>query len=117
MSSDNSEPKNEFHQVEEVDSHGPPNEKNWRQHSEVLVDPDLINEAVLGENREHEMGLWESVKAYPMACFWAAIMCFTIVGPAIYYSMSFYPPSWLHSKQVPISRIAEICQCFLRSSS
>lgn len=115
MSSDH--PKNEFQQVEEVDSHGSSNEKNWRQRSEVLVDPDLLTEAVQGENREHEMGLWESVKEYPMACFWAAIMCFTIVSPAICYSMSFYPPSLHHFKQDYISRTAEICHCSLPNGS
>lgn len=54
-----------------------------RQHSiknsEVLVDKELMTNAFEGENREHEETLWEAAKAHPMACFWAFIMCFTIV--------------------------------------
>ena len=52
-------------------------------HSEVLVNPDFMNDAFQGENREHEMGLWEAAKNYPMACMWAFIMAFTIVSPRI----------------------------------
>lgn len=51
-------------------------------HSEVLVNKDLMVNAFDGENREHEMGVWEAAKAHPMACFWAFIMCFTIVSVA-----------------------------------
>jgi SP family general alpha glucoside:H+ symporter-like MFS transporter len=29
-------------------------------HDEVLVDPELMNDAFMAENREHEMGLWVS---------------------------------------------------------
>src|SRR4051812_33807425 len=50
-------------------------------HSEVLVNPDLMNDAVDGENREHEEGMWASFKSHPWACLWAFIMCFTIVSP------------------------------------
>jgi len=49
-------------------------------HSEVLVDAYLLTDAFRGENREHEMSLWESVKSHPMACMWAFIFCFTIVS-------------------------------------
>jgi hypothetical protein len=49
-------------------------------HSEVLVNADLMNDAFDGENREHEMGTWEAVKAHPWACLWAFTMCFTIVS-------------------------------------
>lgn len=49
-------------------------------HSDVLVDAHLMQEAFDGENREHEMGLWEAVKTHPMACLWAFIFCFTIVS-------------------------------------
>lgn len=52
------------------------------EHSDVLVNPDLMHDAFDGENREHEMGVWEAVKTYPWACFWATIMCFTIVSAA-----------------------------------
>ncbi|TGO08240.1 hypothetical protein BTUL_0219g00090 [Botrytis tulipae] len=49
------------------------------EHAEVLVDKDLMNVAFEGENREHEMGMWEAAKQHPMACFWASTFCFTIV--------------------------------------
>ncbi|KAL2799939.1 general substrate transporter [Aspergillus keveii] len=47
--------------------------------SNTLADRNLLNDAVDGENREHQMGVWEAAKRYPWACFWAFIMCFTIV--------------------------------------
>lgn len=50
--------------------------------SDVLVNADLMHDAFDGENREHEMGVWEAVQTYPWACFWAFIMCFTIVSAA-----------------------------------
>ncbi|KAL3453044.1 general substrate transporter [Aspergillus insuetus] len=46
--------------------------------SNTLADGNLLNDAVDGENREHQMGVWEAAKRYPWACFWAFIMCFTI---------------------------------------
>lgn len=50
------------------------------QHSdEILKNEDLMHEAFEGENHEHSMGVWEAAKSHPMACFWAFIMCFTIV--------------------------------------
>jgi SP family general alpha glucoside:H+ symporter-like MFS transporter len=36
--------------------------------------------AIEAENAEHNMGVWEAVKAYPMASFWAFIMSCTIVS-------------------------------------
>jgi SP family general alpha glucoside:H+ symporter-like MFS transporter len=54
------------------------------KHSGVLGNVDLMHDAVDGENREHETGVWAAVKGHPWACFWAFIMCFTIVsGPRI----------------------------------
>ena len=50
------------------------------QPSEVLADKDMMNHAYDGENKEHEMGVWQSAKMYPMACLWAFIFCFTIVS-------------------------------------
>ncbi|WQF77564.1 Putative major facilitator, sugar transporter, major facilitator superfamily [Colletotrichum destructivum] len=47
--------------------------------SKVLGDTDFMNDAFDGENEEHELGMWEAVKTHPKACFWAFIMCFTIV--------------------------------------
>ncbi|KZZ88060.1 maltose permease [Moelleriella libera RCEF 2490] len=49
------------------------------QHSEVLANRDLMSDAFDGENREHEMGVWQAVKSHPWACFYAFGMCFTIV--------------------------------------
>ena len=49
-------------------------------HSKVLADSDLMNDAFDGENEEHEQSLWAAVKSHPKACFWAFVMCFTIVS-------------------------------------
>ena len=57
-------------------------EKNLH-HSEVLVNADLMNEAFAAENREHEETILHAIKAHPMACFWAFLMCFTIVSPPV----------------------------------
>lgn len=51
--------------------------------SEVLVNPDLISEAIDGENHEHNQGFLAAVKAHPWACFWAFLMSFTIVSPCL----------------------------------
>ncbi|KAH6880105.1 general substrate transporter [Thelonectria olida] len=48
-------------------------------HAEVLKNQDLMTDAFDGENREHELGVWEATKLHPWACLWAFIMCFTIV--------------------------------------
>lgn len=48
-------------------------------HNEVLTNKDLMNEAIEGENKEHEMGVWAAAKTHPLACMWAFIFCFTIV--------------------------------------
>lgn len=69
ISSDMVEPNEKLHEARHVDIH----------HSEVLVNPELMSDAVDGENREHEEGMWASVKSHPWACLWAFIMCFTIV--------------------------------------
>ncbi|KAJ5624467.1 maltose permease [Penicillium lagena] len=53
-------------------------EKVEAYQDEVLANPELMNDAFDGENREHEMTLWQAVKAHPWACFWAFTMCFTI---------------------------------------
>lgn len=54
--------------------------ENNIQHSELLVDNDLMNHAFAAENAEHEITAWQAVKTHPMACFWAFLMCFTIVS-------------------------------------
>lgn len=41
---------------------------------------DYKADAVEAENAEHEMGVLEAVRAYPMASFWAFIMSFCIVS-------------------------------------
>ncbi|KAF2711321.1 general substrate transporter [Pleomassaria siparia CBS 279.74] len=48
-------------------------------HDEVLVNSDLLNNAYDGENAEHDESLLDAIKTHPMACFWAFVMCFTIV--------------------------------------
>jgi SP family general alpha glucoside:H+ symporter-like MFS transporter len=48
-------------------------------HCEDGSTPDLLDYAFEGENREHEMGVWEAAKSHPWACLWAFVMCFTIV--------------------------------------
>ena len=78
MSSNVVEPKGEMHETERIDS------KNEAGHlelnSKVLANSDLMYDAVDGENREHEQGLWAAAKEHPWACMWAFIMCFTIVS-------------------------------------
>ncbi|PYH47061.1 general substrate transporter [Aspergillus saccharolyticus JOP 1030-1] len=48
-------------------------------HVELKPNSDLMREAFDGENREHELGVWEAAKLHPWACLWAFTMCFTIV--------------------------------------
>ncbi|KAF1980283.1 general substrate transporter [Bimuria novae-zelandiae CBS 107.79] len=48
-------------------------------YSELLVDTELMKQAFDAENAEHEVTAWQAVKSHPMACFWAFLMCFTIV--------------------------------------
>jgi len=54
--------------------------KDESSEGEQVVNPDLLGDAVDGENREHEMSLWTAVKTHPWACLWAFTMCFTIVS-------------------------------------
>ncbi|CAK7238430.1 hypothetical protein SEUCBS140593_010680 [Sporothrix eucalyptigena] len=48
-------------------------------HDEVLISQDLINDAIEAENAEHAMDMWHAAKKHPAACFWAFLMCFTII--------------------------------------
>ena len=41
---------------------------------------DYKADAIEAENEEHNMGVLEAVRAYPMASFWAFVMSFTIVS-------------------------------------
>lgn len=75
MASGNADTKREYQHQEQVEEF---NEKGGHHKSDFL-DPDILNDAYLGENREHEMGSWEAAKKHPMACLWAFIFCFTIV--------------------------------------
>lgn len=68
-------------------------------HSKVLINQQLMNDAVDGENREHEMSMLAAMKQYPWACFWGFVMCFTIVSLF---------PRILEFALVPRFRIAEI---------
>ncbi|KAF3000669.1 hypothetical protein E8E13_000823 [Curvularia kusanoi] len=54
------------------------NEHGVVQH-ETLDDKQLLAASYEAETRESQMGVWEAMKAHPMACFWAFIFCFTIV--------------------------------------
>jgi SP family general alpha glucoside:H+ symporter-like MFS transporter len=38
------------------------------------------NAAIDAENAEHNMGVMDAIKAYPMAAFWAFVMSCTIVS-------------------------------------
>ncbi|RSH76962.1 uncharacterized protein EHS24_003901 [Apiotrichum porosum] len=40
---------------------------------------EMEREAMEAEAKEHSMGMLEAVRTYPMACFWAFVMSFTIV--------------------------------------
>lgn len=61
------------------DSESVRGEKHDVLHSEKVTTSDLMGDAFDGENREHEMGVWEAAKSHPWACLWAFVMCFTIV--------------------------------------
>ncbi|ETN38422.1 uncharacterized protein HMPREF1541_06457 [Cyphellophora europaea CBS 101466] len=72
--------KEEVHMADPVDSHSEKGgQRSLSIHAEVLGNQDLMVDAIDGENNEHAMGIWTAFKAYPWACFWAFIMCFTIV--------------------------------------
>ncbi|KAJ7245090.1 maltose porter [Mycena rebaudengoi] len=42
-------------------------------------DAEYKMDAILAENAEHSMTVMEAARAYPMACFWAFVMSFTII--------------------------------------
>lgn len=73
MSSGDIKPNDELSGGDHVNIH-------QTEKSEILADPDLLNDAFDGENHEHAEGLWSAAKSHPWACFWAFIMCFTIVS-------------------------------------
>jgi hypothetical protein len=54
-------------------------------------------DAVEAENAEHNMGVLEAIRAYPMASFWAFVMSFTIVSyltPLPHTLLTFPVRSW-----------------------
>lgn len=46
------------------------------------------NDAVAAEDAEHNMGVLEAMKAYPMASFWAFVMSCTIVSYLLFSPIS-----------------------------
>ena len=48
--------------------------------SDIKEAANMKNDAMEAETAEHAMSVWESAKAYPMACLWAFIMSSTIVS-------------------------------------
>lgn len=50
---------------------------------------DYKADAIEAENAEHNMGVLEAVRAYPMASFWAFVMSCTIVGKLSPFSLIF----------------------------
>lgn len=74
------EQKQDLHHQEVEDFNGSREKDVGFHKSDDFVDPNILNDAYQGENREHEMGSWEAAKKHPMACMWAFIFCFTIVS-------------------------------------
>jgi hypothetical protein len=59
----------------------PNSEKNQVEHvGDVKTDANFRADAIEAENAEFAMTVPQAVKAYPMACFWAFVMSFTIVS-------------------------------------
>ena len=54
--------------------------RNTSVYSEQVKISDFKADAIEAENAEHNMGVLEAVRAYPMATFWAFIMSFMIVS-------------------------------------
>ena len=73
-----SEPKHDATHVDKVGDDI--REKDYHHQAEVLDDKDLMTDAQNAENRDHEMTMFQAIKDHPMACFWAFVFCFTIVG-------------------------------------
>lgn len=66
--------------TDSADKDARPSEKADRIDEKAEVhQAEILADAVDGENHEHQMGVWDAAKQYPWACFWAFVMCFTIV--------------------------------------
>lgn len=76
--------------------------------NKTLADADLMNDAFDGENEEHNQGLWQAVKTHPKACFWAFIMCFTIVSFPSFFVLGGSTPACVggSSGRHPVFRLA-----------
>lgn len=72
---------------------------------------DYKADAVAAEDAEHNMGVLEAVKAYPMASFWAFVMSCTIVSiPTL--SFPFFPSPLAYRRIATIS-LNSAPQCLL----
>jgi SP family general alpha glucoside:H+ symporter-like MFS transporter len=63
----------------EKDDGGVPHGEDGRDthgvlHDEVRLSREKMDDAILGENAEHAMGMWTAVRAHPWACLWAFTM-------------------------------------------
>ena len=54
------------------------NKGNDTLRSETVLNKDVMNEALRGEDLEHNQTVWQAVKSHKMACFWSTVMCFTM---------------------------------------
>jgi hypothetical protein len=54
------EPKDEVHQVDQLD-----NADIHHGLSEIKIDPNVMSDAIDGENLEHEMSMWAAFKLHP----------------------------------------------------
>lgn len=63
-----------------VDTNNYNSEKNQVEHVDLKTEANFRADAIEAENAEHAMTVMQAAKAYPMACFWAFIMSFTIVS-------------------------------------
>ncbi|RWA10274.1 hypothetical protein EKO27_g4827 [Xylaria grammica] len=82
MSSTNAEPKTASSNGGDVDvkvERGVSQDEHAYDLDEKAHVADYKAGAVEAENAEHNMGVLEAVRAYPMATFWAFVMSFTIV--------------------------------------
>ena len=61
----------------------PETDKSAVYPTENVGEPKDLSGAIDAENAEHAMTVLQAVRAYPMACFWAFIMAFTIVRTCI----------------------------------
>ncbi|KAJ7918447.1 maltose porter [Mycena leptocephala] len=54
-------------------------EKDQVEHADNMNGADFKADAMEAELAEHDMTVMQAVRAYPMACFWAFVMSFTII--------------------------------------